>query len=74
MNVPLSEMRHDEIRTALDRSGYGAPIASGNMAFSGFATLTDETSTVDDLGAARSHHDSEVGVLVMRRCCVDYAR
>lgn len=58
--VPLSEMRHDEIRTVLDRSGHVPPIASGNMAFSGFATLTEETSTVDDLGAARSHHTAKL--------------
>ena len=57
-------MRHDEIRTVLDRSVYGTPITPGNMAFSGFATRTDETSTVDDLGAAGTvPPHSEVGLV-----------
>ena len=55
----------------LDRSVYGTPIASGNMAFSGFSTRTDETSTVDDLCAAGTvPPHSEVGLVKSCRCVV----
>jgi len=46
VRVPLSEMRHHEMRKVLGRSGFGAPIASGNVASSS-ATLTETESAVD---------------------------
>ena len=60
VSLGLNELQRDEIRSVLGRSGYGAPIASGNLESSLPGVGLESSTGVESQYGPRSHHTVKV--------------